>query len=205
MKPIKSSATGIKDQGRYVSSRANERGERQAREPLNEFGERGSRESFQDWAEDQAERGRIAHALTLNPGEGHVEKDDLEHWAKDTLERLEWQHAQDLEYQLWVHDDHTRHAHVHGIVTTAEPIPEEVARELRFHAGEAWQELQALKRDLEMEHTGHSAQPERLEDRTRLEERDAERQRDHADRQPDLETNRTLERSRSRPEIGLER
>jgi hypothetical protein len=148
--PIRSSAAGIKAQGRYDATRANDAGERNWREAVNEYGESEDREAFTAWAEEQAERGRVAHALTLNPGEGRVGKTELEDWARYTLERIEIDHGEPLEYRVWVHDDHSRHAHVHVIVSSEKPIPKELANEARFHAGQAWDEVQEYKRDLEV-------------------------------------------------------
>ena len=196
---MKSSATGLNDQGRYVATRANERGERNWREPVNEFGERETRETFKDWAEEQAERGRIAHALTMNPGEGSVGKRDLETWGKATLERLELEHGEPIEYQLWVHDDHTRHAHVHAIVTTERPISEEVARDLRFQAGAAWQELQEQKRDLETQRAEDSVWEIQ---RAEVEARTVQRVEDI---QVDQDASLSLDHPRLRQEIDLER
>lgn len=146
---IRSSAAGIKAQGRYDATRASDAGERRWREAANEYGEPEGREAFVAWAEEQAERGRHAHALTLNPGEGQGDRSELEDWARYTLERIEIDHGEALEYRVWVHDDHARHAHIHAIVTSEKPIGEELAREARFHAGEAWNEVQEFKRDLE--------------------------------------------------------
>ncbi len=202
LKPMKSSATGLKDQGRYVATRANERGERHWREPVNEFGVLETQDSFKDWAEEQADRGRIAHALTMNPGEGSVEKRDLETWARATLERLEFEHSEPIEYQLWVHDDHTRHAHVHAIVTTERPISEEVARELRFQAGAAWQELQAFKRDVETERSEDAIWESQ---RVRLEARTAQPVEDRQLDEAEEAVVQNLDHPRLRPEIDLER
>jgi hypothetical protein len=121
-------------------------------------GQEGKRTLFSAQAEDLSAadglriidegRGNHYYRLILNPGAGSDPEVDLKSWTREVMADLEENRGRAVHWVAVVHDDHTRHAHVHVQAVTDGLIRKPELNLFREAANKAWTEELKVQQEL---------------------------------------------------------
>ena len=129
---------------RYVIHRPSDQASRDYRTAFDADYDRVDKNEVYDRRE--AADGTYFYRLTLAPGEGRGTAADMHEWTRRVMDRLE-ERAGDCGWVAWEHRDHSNHDHVHVIAVLDRRLDRDDLRDLREHAGEAWQHERERYRD----------------------------------------------------------
>ena len=93
-------------------------------------------------------KGQHYYRLILNPGAGSEPKGDLQAWTREVMADLEQNRGRAVSWVAVVHDDHTRHAHVHVQALTDGLIRRPELHLLREVANKTWAEELRVHQEL---------------------------------------------------------
>ena len=129
---------------RYVIHRPDDHGGRQYRGGFDADHDRVDKDEV--YARLESSEGTYFYRLTLAPGEGRRVDADMHDWTRRVMDHLE-ERADECDWVAWAHRDHSNHDHVHVIAVLERRLDRDDLRDLREHAGEAWDRERERCRD----------------------------------------------------------